>query len=78
MTVRFCPTFGIQSQVDEDDAARRFVVRQSHREQWLGQLDGGNGNDGEAPIPDADKDELRGVGDKDEVHLAHQWRVGCC
>ena len=67
-----------QSQVDEDDVARRFVVRQSHCEQWLGQLDGDDDNDGEAPIPDADKDELRGVGNTDEVYLAHQWRVGCC
>lgn len=33
-------------------------------------------NNGEAPIPDPDKDELRGIGHKDEVHFAHRWCVG--
>ena len=55
------PTIGIQSQVDEDDAARRFVIRQSHRDQWLGKLDGGDGGDGEeAPqhgLRDLDRDD---------------------
>jgi len=55
----------------EDDAARRIFTEQSHGEQWLRRLD-----DGEAPISDAAKDELRGVGDEDEVPLAHQWHVG--
>ena len=45
MTVQFCPTFGIKSQVDEDDAARRDVIEQSH---CVGHLDGGDGNDDEA------------------------------
>ena len=72
------PTFGIQSQVDQDDVGLRFVIRQSHRDQWLGKLDGGDGGDGEAPVPDADKDELCGVGDEDEVHPANQQRMGCC
>lgn len=61
------PNTWYQSQFDEDDAARRFVTKQSRCEQRLGQLDG---DDGEAPVPDAIKDELRGMGHEDEVSTA--------
>ena len=67
------PTIGIGARLfHEDDAARRIFTEQSYGEQWLRRLD-----DWEAPISDAAKDELRGVGYEDEVPLAHQWRVGC-
>lgn len=51
--------------VEEDGAARRFFFEQSHSERWLRRLDSsGDRDDGEAPISDADKGELRGVGNK--------------
>jgi len=43
-----------------------YITKQSH---CVGQLDGGNDNDVEAPVPDAGKDELHSVGDEDEVPL---------
>ena len=68
------PTIGIGAWLfHEDDAARRIFIEQSHGMQWLQD----DRNDGEAPILDADKDELCSMGDEDEVPLAHQWRVGC-
>nr|CAB3494904.1 unnamed protein product [Digitaria exilis] len=62
-----------RAKVEEDDDARRFVIKQIHCDQWFWQLDN---IDGEATVPDADEDELRGVGDEVEVPTASQRSMG--